>query len=246
MFVKLFFKAVTSVLLLTLFNMSAIAAPPACKKNDPDYPDCLNPPPPPPPPAAIVVNSVEVDWPNEQFIVRGEGLDIAPQVSLAGSIVSSTDSNTDGSEMYIPFDNSVASTVTDMGNYQLNINGSDVISVFIKSQIISADAQDCPCELPWSTALQGLQKSPECIAITGDSPQIAGTIYSDTSSSYPQYAIGAAFIRDKPNDTVCSLVQVNENALINELVNIRINKTQQGSCAATLASSYCSVVTEIP
>lgn len=247
MYSKLFFRAIALALFLTIFNLSALAAPPACKKNDPGYPDCLTPPPPPS--VAIVVNSATVDWPNQQITVQGEGLDSATDVSLGGSALLSTVASGDGTELSIPFDADVANAVIDKGSYQLNINSTDVLSVFIKSQIISADAIGCPCDTPWSDLLAplNLERSPECLEITGDSPDIAGTIYTDINdlTVYPQYPIGASYRPNDPELSVCRLVQVNGDGTRSELVE-RINQTQQGVCATILKSNYCSVVTPIP
>jgi len=248
MYSKLFFRAIGLALLFTFFNLSAFAAKPLCKPNDPDYPACLNEPPPPPPPAAIVINSAAVDWPLQQIIIRGEGLDAAVDVSLGGSAPLATTTNLEGTELSIPFDADVANTVTSKGSYQINIDGTDVLSVFIKSQIIDTDASGCPCQATWSAELLGLEPAPVCLEIVGDAPDLAGTIYTniDDQTVYPHYLFGASFRPSDPELSVCRLVQLNGDATQNELVNERINQAQQIECAAILESTYCSSVVPSP
>jgi hypothetical protein len=45
---------------------------------------------------------------------------------------------------------------------------------------------------------------------------------------------------------VCRLVSVDADASVTDLVNYRINETQQAVCAGELATNVCATVTPVP
>ena len=246
-----FFRLAGSVLFLSVFNVSSFAAPGPCQGPNKNDPGCNDPPPPPPP--ATVVNSATVDWQNQRITVRGENLDLASTFSLGGSVeLIPADLAVTASEVNIPFNTVIADVVMTKGNYQLNIDGADLLSLFVKSQIIATTATGCPCEVSWSSELAGLPPAPECLEISGpgllDNADIAGTVYSDPNDPavYPQYPFGSSFIAADPLNSVCRLVQINGDGTSSELANFRINETQQEECATILRNNYCAITTPLP
>lgn len=245
---KSLFRLAGFVIFLSLWSSSNFAAPGPCQGPNKNDPGCNDPPPPPP---LTVVNSASVDWVNQRITVRGESLDLATEFSLGGGAVI-TPLDVAPQEVNLPFSTAVADAVPIKGNYQLNIDGTDVLSLFVKSQIIATSATGCPCENAWSSELAGLQQAPECIEISGpaspDTADIAGTIYTDPNDPvvYPQYPFGAAFIPSDPVNSVCRLVQVNGDGTTSELVNFRINEIQQEECATILRNNYCATTTPLP
>jgi hypothetical protein len=247
--IKSFFSLIGSVILFTVFSTNSFAAPGPCKGPNKNDPGCNEPAPPPP----TIVNSAAVDWKNQQITVRGESLDTAVDFSLGGSVLNNGDLDVvSANELNIPFNTDVANAVTSKGNYQFNIDGADVLSLFVKSQIIATTAIGCPCENEWAAELNGLSPAEQCLELIGPDPldnaDIAGTVLSEPtdSSVYPHYPIGASFLPDDPNNSVCRLVQVNDDATSNELVNFRINETQQEECATILRNNYCDTTTTLP
>lgn len=243
--IKSSFSLAGSLIFLATFSTTGFAAPGPCQGPNKNDPGCNDPPPPPPP--AIVINSATVDWFNEKITLRGDALDTATDFVLAGS-VPITPLDVSASEVNLPFDTDVANAVPDKGNYQLNIDGTDVLSLFVKSQIVASDATGCPCEATWNTEIGG-QQAPECIQLLGnsspDSADIAGTVYTDPLdiTVYPQFPFGASFNPNDPVNSVCRLVQVDADATVTELANFRINETQQEECALLLTTTYCASVT---
>ncbi len=246
---KSLFRLAGSVIFLGLVSTGSFAAPGPCQGPNKNDPGCNDPPPPPPPPSAV--NSAMVDWENQRITVRGESLDLATEFSLGGGALI-TPIDVAPEEVNLPFSTAVADAVSIKGNYQLNIDGTNVLSLFVKSQIIATNATGCPCENGWSVELAGLQQAPECLEILGlaspDTADIAGRIYTDPTDPavYPQYPFGASFIPSDPVNSVCRLVQVNGDGTTSELVNFRINETQQEECATILKNNYCATTTPLP
>ncbi len=242
--IKSSFSLAGSLIFLASLSNSSFSAPGPCQGPNKNDPGCNDPPPPPP--SAIVVNSATVDWFNEKITIRGNSLDTATDFILGGS-VPITPLDVAASEVNLPFDTDVANAVTDKGNYQLNIDGTDVLSLFVKSQIIASDATGCPCEAAWNVQVGG-QQAPECLQIVGnnspDYADIAGTIYTDPTDPavYPQFPIGASFNPNSPVDSVCRLVQVDGDGTVTELTTFRINEIQQEDCAFLLTNTYCATV----
>lgn len=245
--IKSLFRLAGSIIFLSLFSSGSMGAPGQCKGPNKNDPDCNDPPQP----IASTVNSATIDWQNQQIVVRGENLDSVTTFTLGGS-TAITPLNVAPSEVNLPFDTAVADAVVTKGNYQLNTDGADVLSLFVKSQIIATDATGCPCESSWNTVIGG-QQAPECLEILGpeelDTADIAGTVYSDPGNDptvYPQYPFGAAFIPSDPVTSVCRLVQINGDGTSSELANYRINEIQQKECAIILENNYCAIITRIP
>lgn len=207
------------------------------------------PPPKPPKVAPVVVDSVTVDWVNERLVVRGSGFVDSTSFLLGGSgTLLGTDNVTDA-QLEIPFNAAVAAEVTSQGNYNLEANGSVQLSVYIESQIVDPAAAGCPCTPDWITELGGLWiEAADCLEIQGpdlnDIADISGTIRSDYPNSivYPQYPISASFYPGEPDDSVCRLVEVSEDATVVDLVNKRINEQQQSICATVLRDNVCATV----
>jgi hypothetical protein len=248
---KVIASLIGTVLFLLMFNSSTTAAPkdPCTKPNPP--PEC-NAPPPPPPPAAAVVNSASVDWLNQAIIVRGENLDPAPEFSLGGSALLAT-SNVTSTSLNIPFNADIANAVLTRGNYQLNVDGTDLLSLFVKSQIIDPAAVGCPCAGEWINELallvEGGLPAPECTL----SPPVSGApddaifvTIPTTDIDFPYVLVGAAYEAADPVNSVCSLTQFNLEGATEELLNLRINETQQQECAALVNDSATLCATIIP
>jgi len=235
-----------SILFFVLAVQSSLMAAPACKgpnKNDPGCPGAAVEPPPPP----VVVDSITVDWMNETLVVRGSGFTGSTSFLLASSETPLVTANVTDTKLDIPFSSVIATEVPSQGNYKLDIDGSIQLSVYVESQIIDPSATGCPCESAWSAELGGLwgPQNSECLEIVGlltnDPADIAGTVLTDfeDATTYPHYPIGASFIPGDPDNSVCRLVQVNGDASIDELVNLRINETQQEDCALLLKANIC-------
>jgi hypothetical protein len=190
-----------------------------------------------------------VDWNNRVITVRGSDLDLATDFFLGGSAALAA-TTVSSSEVEIPFDADVAAEVSTQGNYLLNVDGTDVLSIYIKSQIIDTAATGCPCEADWASDLGVLglwgPLDTQCLEIEGlgtnDAADIAGTVLSvpNDPATYPQFPIGAAFIPGDPISSVCRLVQVEGDATTTDLVNMRINENQQATCATSLKSHICA------
>ncbi len=244
---KLIFKGLCVLLIMFAFQASAQAPP--CKgqnKNDPGCDQEVAA-------AAAVVDSVTVDWLNEALIVRGSGFTGSTSFLLGSSVtpLGTADVNVTGTELNIPFSADVAAEVMSQGNYNLLVDGSVQLSVFIESQVIDPAATGCPCEElepDWVSELGGLwgPLNTECLEIEGpltnDIADIAGTVLTDfaDSSVFPHYPIGASFYPGDPDSSVCRLVQLNGDASVDELVNRRINENQQEDCALLLKTNICT------
>lgn len=167
---------------------------------------------------------------------------------MLGSTALLTPINVTDTELDIPFSSDIALEVMSAGNYNLLVDGAAELSVYIESQVIDPAAAVCPCTGDWSTALAGLwgSSSTECLEIEGPGSQdiadISGTVQTDPldSSVYPLYPVGASFYPGDPNRSVCRLVQVNVDATTIELVNMRLNETQQADCAVQLKANICT------
>ena len=148
----------------------------------------------------------------------------------------------------------MASEVQTSGSYVLSADGTDQLTVYIESQIIDPAAAGCPCAADWAAELGGLWGTPEtdCLEIEGpganDPADISGTVLSvpGDPETYPQFPIGASFYPGQPGDSVCRLVQVNGDLTSTDLVNVRINETQQADCRAELDANVCATITPVP
>jgi hypothetical protein len=244
------------VTFLVLFTCNqALYAAPACKGPNKNDPGCPGTETAPAAVAALEINSVTVDWFNQKLAVRGAGLDTVATFTLGGTtlaIPSVTDMALD-----IPFDSTMAGVVTETGNYAFDADGTVALSVYFKSQVVDPAAGGCPCEtvLPdnWiNTIPRWGNPDTDCLEIVGsgtnDVADIAGTVLSDPNDplAYPQYAVGASFQPGDPENSVCQLVQVNADATTSELVNSRINETQQEACAGSLKTNVCATTAPAP
>jgi hypothetical protein len=238
---------------LALWQVTTALAAPACKgpnKNDPGCPGTAEEPAPA---ASITVDSISVDWLNQKLVVRGSGLDGVGAFSLGGSAALSK-TNVTATELELPFDAAMASEADLRGSYLLKADGADLLSVFIRSQIVDPAARGCPCEADWAAELGGRWGASDaaCLEIAGpganDPADFSGTVLSDPldATVYPQYPIGASFYPGEPDDSVCRLVQVNGDATAFDLVIQRINENQQADCAAVLAAQVCDTITPVP
>jgi hypothetical protein len=239
-----------SLILVFTFALSsaALAAPDPCKGKNRDNPEC-NGGEEPLAPGSALVESVTVDWFNQKLVLRGSDLDTAGSYALGASAALAT-ANVSPTELDIAFSSDLAAEVTARGSYNLVVDGTAQLTVFVESQIIDPGAAGCPCETDWDTELSALGlwggQDTECIEVTGpaanDPADIAGTVLSDPldDTVYPHFPIGASFYPGDPDNSVCRLVQVNGDATTAELVNSRINETQQAACATVLNSNVCS------
>jgi len=230
---NLILKGLCVFLFLFAYQASVQAAP-ACKGPNKNNPGCGEETAPVV--AAAVVDSVTVDWFNQALIVRGSGLAGATTFVLGNSAALGVASVAD-TELDIPFSTDMATEVTSQGNYNLVVDGTVQLSVFMESLVIDQSATDCPCETDWASELGSLWGPPlnttDCLETAHD---IAGTI-DDTDFSF---VIGASFSAD-PDSSVCRLVQINKaDASTEDLVNLRINENQQADCAAVLNTYICT------
>jgi len=230
-----------------VFAATAMAAPP-CKGPNKNDPGCVNT-------VAVtpaLANSVTVDWFNQILVVRGSGFTSTTAFALGGTAV--TTANVTDTQLYIPFSAAVATEVVTPGNYNLFVDGVMQLTVFVESQIVDPAATGCPCESDWMTELGSLytDKVTDCYEVEGpaanDVADISGTILSDEANPdvYPQYPIGASFYPGDPDSSVCRLAQVNPDASVVDLTNLRINENQQADCATALKTNVCTTVTPLP
>ncbi|MDX1460602.1 MAG: hypothetical protein R3348_06045 [Xanthomonadales bacterium] len=225
------------------------AAPP-CKGPNKNDPGCGAEEPAPPP---VVVDSVEVDWFNQSLVVRGSGLSGVTSFGLGGFAGPLATANVTDIELDLVFNADMAGEVLQAGSYALTADGTQQLTVFIDSQIVDPAAAGCPCDTDWQATLASWgTPETECLEIEGpgsnDPADISGTVLTDPvdPAVYPHFPVGASFYPGLPNDSVCRLVQVNADASLNEIVNLRINETQQADCRALLATNVCSVITPLP
>ena len=231
--------------LLALCQMQASAQPP-CKGSNKNDPGCPGVEEPPPPPAGLpIVSSATVDWANERVILRGTDLDTAASFTL-GAGTTLTPGTISGTEVELLFDDQLAGEVSVGGTYSLQVDGADAIALYFISSVIDPDAGGCPCALDWSSNLGSLWGADVsvCYEISGTGvADLAGTVYTDPddASVYPLYPIGAAFYADDPVDSTCRLTRVNNTEnFLQDLVNLRINATQQAQCASVLQTNICA------
>jgi hypothetical protein len=238
------------LVLLFLFAVQAsVQAAPACKGPNKNDPGCNEVIPAEPDPVVVVavVDSVSVDWLNEKLTVRGSGFAGSTNFLLGSSVTPLATSLISDTEVDIDFSAVIAAEVKSQGNYNLVVDDAVQLSVYVESQVIDPAADGCPCEtdLAWSTALGSLwgPQNTECLEFVGvlsnDPADIAGTVLSDPpdGTSFP---IGASFYPGEPENSTCRLVQVNGDASLIELVNRRINETQQVECALLLQNYICT------
>jgi len=255
---NLIFKGLCALLLMFAFQASIEAAP-DCKGQKKNDPGCNDPVAPAAVPAAV--DSVTVDWLNQVLVVRGSGFTGSTSFLLGSSVTPLATANVTDAQLDIPFaqiGGELAVEVTSQGNYNLEVDGSVQLSVYIESQIIDPAATGCPCEAEWMAAPEVMWSTPtptpsaDCYEITGpgsnDVADISGTIHSDYPANivYPQHPIGASYYPGDPESSVCMLVQVNDDASVDTLVSHRINEIQQAECAAALAFYVCAEVTSLP
>ena len=153
----------------------------------------------------------------------------------------------------ILFDSQLAGEVLGQGSYVLTADGTPQLTVFIESQIVDPAAVGCPCEVPWQNDLASWgAPATDCLEIEGpasnDPADISGTVLSNPGDPtvYPHFPIGASFYPGLPNDSVCRLVQVEADATALDLVNLRINETQQVDCRSLLDTNVCATITPVP
>ncbi len=242
---NLIFKGFGVLFLILAFQALVQAAPP-CKGPNKNDPGCASAPAVA---SAVVVESVTVDWLNEKMVVRGSGFTGSTSFLLGSSASPLGTDNVTDAELDLPFNSDMAAEVTSQGNYNLEVDGSVQLSVFIESQVIDPAATDCRCEMEWVAVLVpdtlwGPQNT-DCLEIVGpasnDIADIAGTVLFDPSddTTFPHYPIGASFYPGDPDSSVCRLVQINADASTVDLVNLRINENQQAACAAALNANIC-------
>ena len=246
---NLIFKGFGVLFLIIAFQALVQAQAPPCKGQNKNDPGCEEEAAAAP---AAVVDSVTVDWLNENLVVRGSGFTGSTSFVLGSSASPlGTVNVTDAELVDLPFSSDMAAEVTSQGNYNLEVDGSVQLSVFIESQVIDPAATGCPCEMGWIDWLDPLSLwgplNTDCLEIDGpasnDIADIAGTVLSDPSddTTFPHYPIGASFYPGDPDSSVCRLVQVNADASTVDLVNLRINENQQAACAAALNANICSI-----
>ena len=234
--------------LLFIFAVQAsVQAAPACKGPNKNDAGCAEELPAEPDPVVAVVDSVTVDWLNEKLTVRGSGFAGSTNFLLGSSVTPLVTTVISPTEVDIAFSAVMAAEVMSQGNYNLVVDGGVQLSVYVESQVIDPADDLCPCEtdLAWSTELGGLwgPQNTECLEIVGlltnDPADIAGTVLSDPpdGTSYP---IGASFYPGDPDNSTCRLVQVDGDESVVELVNRRINETQQEDCALLLQNNICT------
>jgi hypothetical protein len=247
---NLIFKGLLVILFMFAFQASVQAAPP-CKgpnKNDPGCDEEAAAA------AAAEVDSVTVDWLNEKLVIRGSGFTGSTSFLLGSSVTPLLTAVVTDPQLEIPFSAVMAAEVMSQGNYNLVVDGSVQLSVFIESQVIDPAATVCPCVPDWASELGVLwtDKTSDCLEIEGpsinDIADISGTILSNPldSTVYPQYPIGASFYPGDPDSSVCRLVEVSASATAVDLVNQRINENQQEDCTVELKTNVCATVTSFP
>ena len=245
-------RGLGAVLFLLAIHLPMAMAAPPCKGPNKNDPGCGEEAPAVDP---VVVDSVTVDWLNEELTVRGSGFTGATSFTLGTSAVPLPTTDVTATLLNIPFNTDIAAEVITQGNYKLEADGTEQLSVFIESQIIDPAATGCTCELDWASELGLLWTDPpqaDCLEIEGpganDIADISGTVLTDPADAavYPHYPIGASFYPGDPDSSVCRLVQVNADATAVDLVNLRINENQQADCAAALIANVCATVTPLP
>ena len=249
------FKGIGVALFFSILHVSVFAAPPPCKgpnKNDPGCPGAE------PSPSTIIVDSATVDWLNHKITVRGSALNTGATFLLGGTLLDPPPTISPVDELEIPFNDDVASEVTNQGNYLLNIDGADVLSIFVKSQVVDTAAMGCPCKTTWKIELSGVWGTAhaDCLEILGpndnDTADISGIVLSNPVAEptdpdyYPQFPIGASFIPGDPINSVCRLVRVDIDASTTDLLSLRINEIQQAECASLLKDKVCATTTQLP
>ena len=232
------------------FLLEVQAAPGPCQGPNKNDPGCVVEPPAAPDPP-VIINSASVDWLNERILVNGDFTATGITFELSGGSVSLLNLTT--TQVEIPFDLLIDGIP--QGNHSLlatDVNTSSTISLYLKGQIVDQALTVCPCTTGWNDNMGTLwnpaTKTTACLEITpggaGNPEDIAGLIYTDSTDPavYPQYAIGAAFTAE-PNDSVCRLSKIeNPGGPVIDLVNIRINRFQQGDCRSVLASNICATI----
>ena len=246
-------KGLGICLALVLLHGAAMAAP-TCKGPNKNDPGCAGEEPPVEAVGTATVDSVSVDWLNQALVVRGTDVDTYTGFGLGANPGPLPTQNVTPNRLEIPFGPDLAGEALGPGSYLLTAEGAGVLTVYIEAQILDPAATGCPCEADWAAALGGLWGTPatDCLEIPGPDPNdvadISGTVLSDPADPalYPHYPIGASFYPGEPASSYCSLVQVNGDATVTDLVTLPVNENQQADCRAALAVNVCATITPVP
>jgi len=108
---------------------------------------------------AVTIHSVHVDREGERIVIKGVDLNLATTVTLGGVTVPAT--TVTSSELEISFGSEVYSAVQWEASYNLVIDGSETLSVYIDAPIVAPPppppepppgGPDCPCISGWSAS----------------------------------------------------------------------------------------------
>jgi hypothetical protein len=240
-----------ALLLIQFLFINSVSSAPACKGPNKNDPGCAVAEAAP---AAISINSATVDWLNEEILIKGENYSGSTTVTIAG--VPATINTQTSTQLDVKFPS------LPKGNHNLVVSdttssSSASLSFYAKGELVNPDLTGCPCATDWYNSLNPLglyTQTADCYELSpggaGNPEDIAGTILTNPTdpSAYPQYPIGAAFT-DDPNESVCQLTEVDQISGIptpTDLVKIRINRAQQGSCHDILVANICNTVTPVP
>lgn len=189
---------------------------------------------------ATAIYSAQVDRNEQKIIVTGEGFSPLLTVTLAG--ISVNTANVSNTELHIPFATAVYLAIQWEGSYNLVVDETNRLSIYIEAPILApplVGGPDCPCIDGWETA--GL--FPDTFlcgdGVDGTQSYIYGNSYVDTS-----FFISAAFDpnniffdENEPGNSLsfCALIQ-NNLYTVSEPV---VNQEQNSDCFAWIWSNVC-------
>lgn len=183
--------------------------------------------------------SVHIDRHVEKIIVKGNGFTPSTSVTLGG--ISVNTANVTDTELEIPFATPVYLAIQWEGSYNLILDGSNRISIYIDAPIIAPPppgGPDCPCITGWEAA-DIWDDSYLCgDGIDGTQQYIYGSSFIDNSflsSAFdPNYIL---YDEDNPGESIsfCAFIQNNEY-IVSEPV---VNKDQYSDCYAWMWANAC-------
>ncbi|NQZ54512.1 MAG: hypothetical protein HRT93_09710 [Piscirickettsiaceae bacterium] len=187
---------------------------------------------------SVELYSVHVDREGEKVVVKGSGLDAVTTVTLGG--ISVPISIITAAELEVPFGSEVYSAVQWEASYNLVIDGSIRISVYIDNPILapSIGGPDCPCISGWEAStipialcLEGIDNTPPYTQSYIIASWASGAI---ASAFDPNHII---FDAENPGNSIsyCALAD-NGSYVVAEPV---VNQDQYSDCNNWIRSNIC-------
>jgi len=174
--------------------------------------------------SAVELYSAHIDREAEKIIIKGSGFQQSTTVELAG--VGVIKGNVTDTQLEIPFAAEIYSVVQYEANYNLVIDGSNSLSLYIEKPILAPPppgGPDCPCLNGWNT----IPLSPDSLWCQSGVDGTQSFVYGQDLNGGDLF-ISAAFDpnniyfdSNNPNNSIsfCSWYENNEYQIVEPIVN---------------------------